>query len=124
MAYLEEVFKATIIYIGAAVDPATHRVDVRAVVDNRAQKLKPEMFAIFRIITNADVQYLAVPLRVVVRDGDKTSVWVAQSEQQFVRREVKLGFEQNGYVHILSGVQLGEQVVLEGGLLLGSFAGS
>ena len=124
MAYPEEVFRATITYIGAAVDPTTHRVDVRAVVDNPAQKLKPEMFATFRIITHADMQYLAVPLSAVVRDGDKTSVWVAQPEPQFVRREVKLGLEQNGYVQILSGVQAGEQVAAEGGLLLGSVAGS
>ena len=124
MAYPEEVFKATITYIGAAVDPATHRVDVRAVVDNRAQKLKPEMFATFRIITNADLQYPAVPLSAVVRDGDKASVWVAQPEHQYVRRGVKLGLEQNGYVQILSGLQPGEQIATEGGLLLGSMAGS
>jgi cobalt-zinc-cadmium efflux system membrane fusion protein len=124
MAYPEEVFKATITYIGAAVDPATHRVDVRAVVDNPAQELKPEMFATFRIITHADMQYLAVPLSAVVRDGDKPSVWVAQPEHQFVQREVKLGLEQNEYVQILSGLQAGEQVAAEGGLLLGSLAGS
>jgi cobalt-zinc-cadmium efflux system membrane fusion protein len=124
LAYPDEVFKATITYIGAAVDPATHRVDVRAVVDNRAQKLKPEMFATFRIITNADMQYPAVPLSAVVRDGEKASVWAAQPEDQFVRREIKLGLEQNGYVQILSGVQLGEQIAAEGGLLLGTQAGS
>ena len=124
MAYPEEVFKAIITYIGAAVDPATHRVDVRAVVDNPAQRLKPEMFATFRIITHTDMHYLAVPLSAVVRDGDKTSVWVAQPEHQFVRREVKLGLEQNGHVQILSGLQAGEQVATEGGLLLGSEAGS
>ncbi len=78
----------------------------------------------FRIITNADRPYPAVPLSAVVRDGDKASVWVAQPEQQFVRREVKLGLEQNGHVHILSGVQPGEQVAAKGGLLLGSMAGS
>jgi len=124
MAYPEEVFKATLTYIGAAVDPTTHRVDVRAVVDNPTQKLKPEMFATFRIITNADRQDLAVPLSAVVRDGDKASVWVAQPEHQFVQREVKLGLEQNGYVQILSGLQAGEQVATAGGLLLGSVAGS
>ena len=124
MAYPEEVFKATITYIGAAVDPATHRVDVRAMVDNHAQKLKPEMFAIFRIITNVDMPYPAVPPSAVVRDGDKASVWVAQPEHQFVRREVKLGLEQNGYVQVLSGLQSGEQVATESGLLLGSMAGS
>ena len=89
-----------------------------------AQKLKPEMFATFHIITHADMQYLAVPLSAVVRDGDKTSIWVAQPEHQFVRREVKLGLEQSGYIQILSGVQPGEQVAVEGGLLLGSLAGS
>jgi cobalt-zinc-cadmium efflux system membrane fusion protein len=101
MAYPEEVFKATITYIGAAVDPATHRVDVRAVVANPAQKLKPEMLATFRIITHADRPSLAVPLSAVVRDGAKTSVWVVQPEHQFVRREVTLGLAQNGYVHHL-----------------------
>ena len=65
-----------------------------------------------------------MPLSAVVRDGDKANVWVAQPEHQFGRREVKLGLEQNGYVQILSGLQPGEQVAAEGGLLLGSVAGS
>jgi cobalt-zinc-cadmium efflux system membrane fusion protein len=82
------------------------------------------MFATFRIITHADMQYPAVPLSAVVRDGDSASVWVAQPEHQFVRREVKLGLEQSGYVQILSGVHEGEQVAAEGGLLLGSAVGS
>jgi cobalt-zinc-cadmium efflux system membrane fusion protein len=124
LAYPDTVFKATISYIGAAVDPATHRVDVRAVVDNHTLQLKPEMFATFRIITRADMQYTALPLSAIVRDGEKASVWVAQPEQQFVRREVKLGLEQDGYVQILSGVQPGEQVATGGGLLLGTLAGS
>jgi cobalt-zinc-cadmium efflux system membrane fusion protein len=124
LAYPDEVFKATISYIGAAVDPATHRVDVRAVVDNHTLQLKPEMFATFRIITRTDMQYPALPLSAIVRDGEKASVWVAQPEHQFVRREVKLGLEQDGCVQILSGLQPGEQAAVEGGLLLGTLAGS
>ena len=124
LAYPNEVFTATVTHIGAAVDPTTHRVDVRAVVDNHAQKLKPEMFATFHIITQTDLHYPAVPLSAVVRDGDKASVWVAQPEQQFVRREVTLGLEQQGYVQIRSGVQVGESIAAEGGLLLGTLAGS
>jgi membrane fusion protein, heavy metal efflux system len=124
LAYPDEMFTATITHIGAAVDPATHRVDVRAVVDNHGSQLKPEMFATFRIITNTDLRYPAVPLSAVVRDGEKASVWVAQAEQQFVRREVSLGLEQQGYVQIRSGVQVGESVAAEGALLLGTLAGS
>ena len=124
MAYPDEVFKARIDYIGAAVDPTTHRVNVRCVVDNRAQKLKPEMFATFRIVTNSAVQSLAVPVSAIVHDGEKTSVWVTQQEQGFVQREVTIGLEQDGYAQILSGLQPGEQVVSEGSLFLSNAARS
>ena len=34
------------------VDPVTHRLPVRAEIDNRDGALKPEMFANFRILTS------------------------------------------------------------------------
>jgi membrane fusion protein, heavy metal efflux system len=71
VAYPNETFKASVSYIGAAVDRSTHRVDVRAVVENHEQKLKPEMFATFRITTDADVPALAVPLSAIVREGGR-----------------------------------------------------
>ena len=118
MAYPDGVFKASIAYIGASADPTTHRVEVRTVVDNHGQKLKPEMFATFRIITDGNMQSPAVPLSAIVRDGEKTSVWVAQGNSQFVRREVTIGLEQDGYVQVRSGLQPSEQVVSDGSLLL------
>jgi cobalt-zinc-cadmium efflux system membrane fusion protein len=118
MAYPDEVFKASIAYIGASVDPVTHRVEVRTMVDNHGQKLKPEMFATFRIITDDDIQSPAVPLSAIVHDGDKASVWVAQGNNQFARREVTIGLEQDGYVQVHAGLQPGEQVASEGSLLL------
>ena len=124
VAYPNETFKASVSYIGAAVDPSTHRGDVRAVVENHEQKLKPEMFATFRITTDADVPALAVPLSAIVRNGEKTNVLVVQGANQFARREVAIGLEQNGYVQILSGLQAGEQVVAEEGLLLSGVEGS
>jgi len=116
LAYPDEVFQARIDYIGATVDPTTHRVDVRCIVENREQKLKPEMFATFRIVTTSAVQSLAVPLSALVHDGEKTSVWVAQPENGFVQREVTVGLEQDGYMQILSGLQAGERVVSDGSL--------
>jgi multidrug efflux pump subunit AcrA (membrane-fusion protein) len=118
MAYPDEVFRASISYIAASADPVTHRVEVRTVVENHEQKLKPEMFATFRIITDGDMHAPAVPLSAIVRDGEKTSVWVAQGEHQFVQRGVVTGLEQDGYVQVYSGVQPGEQVVSDGSLLL------
>jgi cobalt-zinc-cadmium efflux system membrane fusion protein len=123
MAYPNEVFKARISYISPAVDPSTRRVAVRCVVENRGRKLKPDMFASFRIITNSEVHALAVPVSAIVHEGEKTSVWVKQADH-FVRREVAIGLEQNGYVQVLSGLQAGEEIVSEGGLFLSSLADS
>src|SRR5262249_28109379 len=124
MAYPAETFKAHITYIGAAVDPNTHRVAVRAEVENRGFKLKPEMFASFKIITSAEVQSLAVRTGAIVREGDKASVWVATEGNQFARRQVAPGLEQNGYVQILSGIQAGDKVVYEGSLFLSNLGNS
>src|SRR2546426_5184453 len=124
LAYPDEIFQARIDYVGAAVDPATHRVNVRCVVENRDQKLKPEMFAAFRIVTTSAVHTLAVPSSAVIHDGEKTSVWIAQLEGEFVQREVTVGVEQDGYAQILSGLQPGEQVASEGSLFLSNAARS
>ena len=47
-AYPERTFKARVTYVAALVDPVTHRLPVRAVVDNQDRTLKPEMFAKFQ----------------------------------------------------------------------------
>ena len=124
LAYPDAVFTARIDYIGAAVDATTHRVNVRCVVDNRDQRLKPEMFATFRIVTNEAVQSLAVPVSALVREGETASVWVAQPEQGFVQHTVTVGLEQDGYAQILSGLQSGEHVAAEGSLFLSNAARS
>jgi cobalt-zinc-cadmium efflux system membrane fusion protein len=124
MAYPNDIFKARISYIGPTVDPTTHRVPIRAIVDNKGLRLKPEMFARFKIFTGAQVQQLAVPQGAVVRDGDKASLWVAQEGNRFVRRPITIGIEQNGYVQILSGITVGEKIVCEGSLFLSNLAQS
>jgi cobalt-zinc-cadmium efflux system membrane fusion protein len=124
MAYPNETFKARISYIGPTVDPATHRVAIRAVVDNKGLRLKPEMFASFKIITGAQVQQLAVPLKAVVRDGEKSSVWVAVEGNRFVRKPITTGIEQNGYVQVVSGIAAGDKIVCEGSLFLSNLAQS
>jgi cobalt-zinc-cadmium efflux system membrane fusion protein len=123
-AYPDETFNAHVAYVGAAVDPVTHRVAVRSVVENRAHKLKPEMFASFRLLTDAEVRALAVPVSAIVHDGGKTSVWIKQNGNGFGRREVAVGLEQGGWVQILSGLQAGDQIVSEGSIFISNIASS
>jgi len=121
-AFAEESFTARISYISPSVDPTTHRIAVRAVINNRGQRLKPEMFASFRITTNAAIESLAVPVSAVIRDSGKASVWIAQDRNQFVKREVTVGLIQNGYAQITGGIKRGEEIVVDGSLFLNNAA--
>jgi cobalt-zinc-cadmium efflux system membrane fusion protein len=123
-AFPNESFSARITYIGASVDPATRRVAVRSVVENRRHKLKPEMFASFRVVTDSQIQSLAVPAGAIVHEGGKTCVWVKQSTNQFARREVTVGLEQQGWVQVISGLQAGDQVVSQGSIFISNLASS
>jgi cobalt-zinc-cadmium efflux system membrane fusion protein len=117
-AYPGDLFRARVTNVGAAVDPVTRRVSVRAEIANPGQKLKPDMFASFRIMTGTQVQSTAVPVTAVVRDGEQAAVWVVSEPQRLTRRAVTLGIEQGGVVQVLTGLHPGEQVVVDGGIFL------
>jgi len=61
MAYPGEEFRARITYVGASVDPAVRRLTVRAEISNPDGRLKPDMFASFRILTGVPTRSPSVP---------------------------------------------------------------
>ncbi|MBI3652867.1 MAG: efflux RND transporter periplasmic adaptor subunit [Acidobacteria bacterium] len=121
-AYPNEIFTARISYISSSVDPTTRRIAVRSLVENRGLKLKPEMFANFHVLTGATVEALAVPVNAIFHDGEKTSVWVAQSDHRFTRHDITVGLQQGNYAQVLSGLQEGEKIVANGSLFLSNIA--
>jgi membrane fusion protein, heavy metal efflux system len=125
MAYPGEVFRARITYVGASVDPTVRRLTVRAEIDNADGKLKPDMFASFRILTGAPAQSPSVPAGAIVREGDGTmTAWVTTDRKRLVKRTVTVGLQQGGFDQILAGLQAGELVATESALFLGNLVTS
>src|SRR5215831_745090 len=119
MAYADRVFEGHITTLGAAVDPATHRVLVRSEIADPTHELRPGMFANFVIRTGDPVRSPAIPVRGVVREGDGTmTVWVTTDRRRFTRRTVKIGLQRDDYRQILEGVRAGELVATEGAIFL------
>jgi len=114
----DRTFKAKIIWIGAAVDAVTHRLPVRAEVQNRDGLLKPMMFASFSIATSEPVQAPAVPDAAVIHDGEKSRVFVVTDEASIAARSVRTGRNRNGMVEIVDGLRIGEKVVTAGTLFV------
>ena len=117
LAYPKRVFKARLTYVAAVVDPVTHRIAVRAEIDNHDGALKPEMFANFRIVTSDATQSAAVPEAAVVYEGETAHVWVLD-DKLLAYRAVHTGRMENGLVEVLDGLKPGEKIVTKGGIFI------
>jgi membrane fusion protein, heavy metal efflux system len=118
LAYPKRVFKARVTYVAAVVDPATHRLPVRAEIDNRDLALKPEMFANFRILTSDATEAPAVPEAAVVYEGATAHVWVVAGDGLLSYRVIRTGRSNDGLVEVLDGLKAGERIVTKGGLFI------
>ncbi len=122
LAYPKRPFKARVTYIAAELDPTTHRLPVRAEIDNRDGALKPEMFATFRILTGDTAEAPAVPEGAVVYEGNAAHVWVAAGDGLLSLRAIRTGRSNDGLVEVLDGLKPGERVVTKGGLFIDQVA--
>lgn len=118
-AYPDTAFTGKINYISDIADSVTHRIVIRAEVNNRGHQLKPQMLASFSILLGSPVTSPDVPLNALVREGDGTSsVWIAKSDVQFKRRKVITGMVQDGMVQIMSGLSANEKIAKDKALFL------
>ena len=118
LAYPSRVFNAKLTYVAPSIDPTTHRLAVRAEVENPESALKPEMFASFSIITSPESLAPGVPEEAIVREGDAARVWVLSADDMLSLREIRTGRNNNGLVEVLSGLSAGERVVTRGSLFI------
>jgi cobalt-zinc-cadmium efflux system membrane fusion protein len=117
-AWPERVFSARLSYVAATVDPATHRLPVRAEIANADGALKPEMLASLRIVTSAAGPAVAVPESAVVYEGERAHVWVVGAGNLIGLREIKAGRTADGLVEVREGLKAGERIVTRGSLFI------
>ena len=95
-----------------AGDPQTHTFMVKVDLPKTAG-LKTGMFGRFQL-EKGMAQTMVVPDSSIVERGDLTSVYVVGSDQIGRLRWIKVGRRFDKQVEILSGVNAGERVLLEG----------
>ncbi len=120
-AYPDAVFRGTITYVGAMIDPTTRTVTARSTLPNPDRRLRPEMFAEVTLLT-PEQSVLAVPRAALQQVGSRTVVFVTRGPRLFESREVKTGESSSDFVEIKSGLQEGDEVVTEGSYALKSEA--
>ena len=119
MAYPGRTFSGKVSRVYASVDPATHRVAVRAEIADPHRELRAGMLAEFAIRVSPALQAVAIPATGAVREADgTTSVWVTVDRRHFVQRPVKTGARDADWVQIVAGVRPGELIVTDGAVFL------
>ena len=124
LAFPGRVFNAKISWVAPSIDANTHRLSVRADVENPDRALKPGMFANFSIITGEEETAPAVPPTAIVYEGDTARVWVAGDDGTIAARSVRTGRSSDGMVEILGGLSDGEKVVTRGALFIDRAVGN
>ncbi len=111
-----------VLNVGAAVDPATRRAPVYLAFDELEPALRSGMYA--RIAIEAKFEGgVAVPATaVLIKEGGRTFVYVAQPDGTFRSREVTIGHPVDGRVAVFTGLRPGERIVVKGALLLDTAA--
>jgi membrane fusion protein, heavy metal efflux system len=109
---------ARINYVSAAIDPATRRLLVRATIDNKDGRLKPEMFANVTIYSAGDHPAIGVPKQALIYEGDQVRVWVAHEDKTIELRQIKPGLTNGDLVEVEGNLKPGEQIVTKGSLFI------
>lgn len=103
-----------ITFIDTKVNPQTRIVEMRGNVTNTNGKLKPDMFIKAELAAD-QVESISIPKSAVLWTGKRSIVYVKNlQEESFELREVELGGDRCEFYEILSGLNLGEEVVTNG----------
>lgn len=105
---------AELVRISPVVDAASGTVRAVLKVDNAEQSLKPGMFAQVQLQFDVKTDALLLPKRALMNTDNNQTVFVIDSENKVARKQIHLGYQADNTVEILSGLALGEQVVIAG----------
>jgi len=113
LAYPEQAFTGTVTAIGSRVDPLTRAVTIRAELPNPAARLRPGMLLSVRLLL-PERTTLAVPEIAVVQVGTQAFLFRVKDDDTVEQVEVTLGARRRGSVEIVSGIEAGSRIVVDG----------
>jgi len=119
-AYPDEVFQGTVSYVGDVLDTATRTMQVRLALPNPDGRLKPEMFATIRVLSEPASDVLVVSEAAVQHNRDRSFVFVQREPGVYEERAIRLGEKNGTFAEVVEGVKEGEMVVKEGAFILKS----
>ena len=118
-AWPEQPFSGEIVAIDSRVDSESLTIKVRVRFANPDRRLRPGML-VQVALPFASERLPLIPMQAVEFQGEQRFVYLLDGEQKVARRAVVLGDAQGSQVSVVSGLQAGERLVVEGVVALKS----
>ena len=115
-AYKSKEFIGKITAIDSRIDSNTRTIKVRAIINNENQKLHPGMLLNISVLLQVE-NILQLPESSIIPIENSHYVFTEKEGKAF-RKAIEIGRRQPGVVEVISGLNEGEQVVVEGALKL------
>ncbi|MFP4351323.1 MAG: efflux RND transporter periplasmic adaptor subunit [Puniceicoccaceae bacterium] len=113
-AHPGRTFAGEVYFVSPVIAPSSRTVLVKASVPNDEMLLKPGMFGTLALSLEVRDESVVVPESAVFQRGESPHVYVVSSDNRTDLRPVTIGLRQAGSVEILSGLEAGETVIVEG----------
>jgi Cu(I)/Ag(I) efflux system membrane fusion protein len=119
-------FLGSIAFIDPLLDPQSRTVALRVELDNASAAFKPQMFIEGEVLAgNPAGTAMVVPKTAVLWTGKRSVVYVkvpGASVPSFEFREIELGETTEKGIQVLSGLEPGEEVVIQGAFVIDAAA--
>ncbi|MBL8194373.1 MAG: efflux RND transporter periplasmic adaptor subunit, partial [Blastocatellia bacterium] len=100
--------------VGATVDLEKRTLPIIYEVDNTEGKLRDGMSAEITIDTSQESNVVSIPKSALIDEQGQKWVYAYSGGENFLKRVVTVGREGETNLEILSGLEIGERVVIEG----------
>ncbi|MCL2175735.1 MAG: efflux RND transporter periplasmic adaptor subunit, partial [Treponema sp.] len=109
-----ETFNAEVTEINPVLDPVSRTIRIRLRFLNNDSRIKAGMFATISLVTDRKTDIPVIQRTSVINTYGSWIVFVVDEGNIARRREVTLGIDNENFLEVLSGVELGEKVVSAG----------
>jgi membrane fusion protein, multidrug efflux system len=109
-----KIAAGTLTLVDNRIDPATGMVKLKATFDNKDRALKPGQFVVASLHLETLHNVIALPSNAVQQDPNGSFVYVIQPDQTAEKRRIDVARNDGTVAVIGSGINAGEQVVLDG----------
>lgn len=114
IAFGDRVFEGRVSFISPVLRMSDRTIQVKAMVPNPNNELKPGMFGNLDLIVKTLENAMVIPESAISFSPQGTTVYVVNAENKAEIRPVEIGIRETGIAQILNGIDPDDIVIVEG----------